>query len=215
MPAKLKIEHIEIDAVFPNGFNVNVVSPDNEAKIEASIKRFGFFKPVLCREIERRLEIIGGEHRWAAAKRLGYKDVPVINLGEVDDQKAKELCLVDNSRYGADDALQLAELLNDLGSVDELTSFMPYTEGDLASIFSSVNIELDDLELSEIDETASLPKEKPIQTHQVVRFKIPLDDASWLTQLIERTMKVQKFTESDSLANAGDALVHLLKNISH
>lgn len=201
------------DSLVPNPWNTNVVSPDNEAKLEESIKRFGMFKPVVVRElVDGTLQIIGGEHRAGAAKRMGIKQIPVVNLGRIDDNKAKEISLVDNGRYGADDTLQLAELLEGLGNADELASFMPYSETDLASIFSSVNIALDDLDLPDLDENKPvLPKEKPIQTHTVMRFKVPVDDQGWIVDLIEKTMKSQKFTEDDSLTNAGDALVFLLK----
>lgn len=203
-------------SLVPNPWNTNVVSPDNEAKLEESIRRFGMFKPVVVRELDDgSLQIIGGEHRASAAQRMGIKTIPVVNLGRIDDHRAKEISLVDNGRYGADDTLQLAELLEGLGKVDELASFMPYSETDFASIFSSVNIALDDLDLDDAEETApSLPKEKPIQTHVVMRFKVPVDDQSWIVDLIEKTMKCQKFTDEDSLTNAGDALVHLLKTIS-
>lgn len=201
------------DSLVPNPWNTNVVSPDNEAKLEESIKRFGMFKPVVVRELaDGTLQIIGGEHRAGAAKRMGIKQIPVVNLGRIDDNKAKEISLVDNGRYGADDTLQLAELLEGLGNADELASFMPYSETDLASIFSSVNIALDDLDLPDLDEEKPvLPKEKPLQTHTVMRFKVPVDDQGWIVDLIEKTMKSQKFTEDDSLTNAGDALVFLLK----
>ena len=171
------------------------------------------FKPVVVRELaDGTLQIIGGEHRAGAAKRMGIKQIPVVNLGRIDDNKAKEISLVDNGRYGADDTLQLAELLEGLGNADELASFMPYSETDLASIFSSVNIALDDLDLPDLDEEKPvLPKEKPLQTHTVMRFKVPVDDQGWIVDLIEKTMKSQKFTEDDSLTNAGDALVFLLK----
>jgi ParB family chromosome partitioning protein len=197
----------------PNPWNTNVVSPDNEAKLDQSIRRLGMFKPVVARELaDGSLQIIGGEHRAAAAVRLKLAKIPVINLGKIDDAKAKEIGLVDNGRYGADNTLQLAELLDSLGSADELASFMPYSEGDIASIFSSVNIALDDLDLPDVDDTATTsPKEKPSQTHQIMRFKVPVEDIDDVTALIEKTMKVQKFTESDSLTNAGDALVYLLK----
>lgn len=203
-------------SLVPNPWNTNVVSPDNEAKLEESIKRFGMFKPVVVRELaDGTLQIIGGEHRAGAAQRMGIKAIPVVNLGRIDDTKAKEISLVDNGRYGADDTLQLAELLEGLGNADDLASFMPYSETDLASIFSSVNIALDDLDLDDAEDVApSLPKEKPIQTHAVMRFKVPVDDQGWIADLVEKTMKQQKFTEEDSLTNAGDALVYLLKSAS-
>lgn len=211
----LSVEMVNPDFLSPNPWNTNGMSPDNEAKLEASIRRFGMFKPVLVRDtLDGRLEIIGGEHRAQTAQRLGYKTIPVVNLGAIDDKKAKEIGLVDNGRYGSDDALQLAELLEGLGSIEELSSFMPYGDADLASIFSSVSIELDDLDIPDAAENPKLPSEKPMQTHQVMRFKVPVGDVGMVTDMIEAAMKSQKFTEGDSLENAGDALVHIFGKAS-
>lgn len=209
----ISIENVAIDRLTANAFNVNVVSPENEAKIEESLKRNGFFKPVLTRQLEDgRLEIIGGEHRWQAAKRLGYDTVPVINLGEITGERAKEISLIDNGRYGHDDSYKLAELLGDLGNTDDLATFLPYSSRELDSIFTSVSISLDDLELPDDIENVSLPKERPVQTHSIVRFKVPIEDVATITDLIEQTMKVQKFADEDSLTNAGNALVHIIQD---
>ena len=210
---ELQVEMVKIDHLTPSKWNPNVVSPDNEAKLEESLKRHGFFKPVLARETaDGRLEIVGGEHRMLAAKRLGYTQVPVINLGPIDDKRAQELTLLDNGRYGNDDTIALAQILEGLGSVEDLSKFMPYSEGDLSSIFSSVDIALDDLDLPDDDAAPVAPREKPTQTHQIMRFKVPVEDVAMVTDLIERVMKVQKFTEGDSLTNAGDALVFVCQN---
>ncbi len=209
----LSVEMVNPEQLSPNPWNTNTVPPDNETKLEESIKRFGMFKPIIVREVDGKLQIIGGEHRASAAKRLKLKEVPIVNLGVIDDKRAKEIGLVDNGRYGSDDLLSLAELIEGLGSIDEITSYMPYAEADLASIFASTSIELDDLDLpGEDDEPAKLPSEKPIQTHQIMRFKIPVGDAGMVTDLINRVMKTQKFTEGDSLENAGDAVVFICKN---
>lgn len=216
MSGKLKIEQVEISALRPNGFNTNVVSPDNEAKIDASLKRFGFFKPVLCRETADGLEILGGEHRWLSAKRLGYTEVPVINLGPITDRRAKEIGIVDNGRYGEDDTLGLAELLESLGGADELAAFMPFTDADFSSIFASSNISLDELELPDDDGAApSAPTPKPAQTHVVMRFKVPLGDDSTIADAIAKVQKHQGFTDEDTLSNAGNALVHIFKQAGY
>lgn len=212
MQNKIKTEMIDPTRLSPNPWNTNMVSPENEAKLEESIKRFGMFKPIVVRELEDgAIEILGGEHRCQVAVKLGFKEVPVINLGQIDDNQAKEIGLVDNGRYGSDDTLQLASLLGDLGiSAEELSTFMPYSESEFATIFSSVNIELDDLDLPDDMESPSMPSTKPQQTHQIMRFKVPVDDAQAVSDLIERTMKEQRYTDEDSLSNAGNALVHLL-----
>lgn len=214
---KIKVETLSPDRLMPNPWNTNVVSPENQSKLENSVRRFGMFKPVVVRQLEDgSLEIIGGEHRWEAAKALGLKDIPVVNLGAISDKKAKEISLVDNGRYGADDTLQLAELLEDIGvGAEELADFMPYSESDFASIFSSVNIALDDLDIDSDDEIPKTPTAKAVQTHQIMRFKVPVDDVSVITDLIERTMKEQRFTDEDSLSNAGNALVYILQQVAN
>lgn len=199
----------------PNPWNTNHVDPANEAKIDESIKRFGMFKPVIVRELaDGTLQIIGGQHRVESAIRLGIKQVPIFNLGPIDETRAKEIGIVDNGRYGADDTLQLAQLLEGLGSAEDLAKFMPYSDTDFDSIFASTNIALDDLDIEDVAGTsAPSTQTKQVQTHQIMRFKVPVGDVGVVTDLIERTMKQQAFTEEDSLANAGNALVHLLKEI--
>lgn len=201
------------ESLVPNPWNSNVVSPDNDAKLEESVKRYGMFKPVIVRELlDGTLQIIGGEHRAQVAKRLGLTSIPVVNLGIIDDKKAKEIGLVDNGRFGEDDSYKLAEIIESLGGdYEDLAKFMPYTEEDLNSIFVNSSIALDELDsLSLPEEGVELPNEKAMQTHQVMRFKVPLKDVEAVTQIIEKTIKVQGFDDSDSMTNAGDALVHLL-----
>lgn len=200
----------------PNPWNTNVVDAANEAKLEESLKKFGMFKPVIVRELPTGdLEILGGEHRAGAAVRLGIKDIPIMNLGPLGDAEAKKIGLVDNGRYGNDDTLQLAALLKELGDIEDLASFMPFSDQDFSNIIDSAEIDLDDLEaLPELD-PASKPAPLPTapQTHTIMRFKVPIEDAERLGELINHVIKVQGLTGSDSLTNAGDALVHLLTGI--
>lgn len=203
------------DKLQPNPWNTNIVSPENEAKLDAAIRRFGFFKPITVREHEDgHYEILGGEHRWEAAKRLGLKQVPIFSVGKVDDRTAKEIMLADNARYGADDTISLAELLSEIGEPEEIQQYLPWTESDLTQIFSSVDIALDELELADDfdakdekpEETASkLPK-----THTILRFKVSIPDSERITDMITKIQKSHDFTKADELTNAGDALVHLL-----
>lgn len=200
----------------PNDYNVNVVSPENEAKLDASLKRFGVFKPIVVREVDGSYEILGGEHRWLSAKRLGMKTVPVVNLGPISDAKAKEISLADNARFGADDSVALAELLKSLPDAEHIGDFLPFTEADLRSVFSS-SIALDDLEDLDLDESFDKTEEsdepapaREAKTHTVMRFKVLLADAEAITAKIERTKKTYGYTAEDALTNAGDALVQLL-----
>lgn len=205
---------VDGDALRPSPWNPNIMTPDNEAKLEASIKRHGFFRPVVVREKDGGLEIIGGEHRWIVGKRLNLK-IPIVNLGPITDQQAREILLADNARYGVDDTLALAEFLKSMTDVENLQDFLPYTETDIADIFMSSDIALDDLDIAENFEAEDVsaeeaPAPKPPKTHTIMRFKVPLRDAETITAIIADTQKHHGYSGADELTNAGDALVHLL-----
>ncbi len=205
--------HVNPRILQANPWNTNIVSPDREAKLDESIKRLGMFKPIVCRRLEDdTLQILGGQHRNEAAIRLGHETVPVFDLGHVDEKRAKEIGLVDNSRYGDDDSLALSDLLEDLGSsAAELASFMPFAEEDLTSIFRSSEVDLSNLDddEDEDDEVPELPATKAAKTHAVMRFRVANADAERVTAVIEAIQRTQGFTEADELTNAGDALVFL------
>lgn len=216
---------VPVSCLQPNPWNTNVVSPVNDLKLEESIRRNGLFKPIIVRELpvdegsspQQIYEIIGGEHRWRAAINIGMQQVPIVNLGDIDDKRAKEISVIDNARYGDDDTLAFAELMKELGSVEDLQSFLPYVDEDLSAIFSASNIALDALETSaDLEKIAAgeepdePPAAKAPKTHTIMRFKVSNRDAERITALIAKTQKNQGFTLSDDLTNAGDALVFLL-----
>ena len=206
----------------PNPFNPNRVSAENEKKIRASIERNGLFKPIIVREVEGVFgwEIIGGQHRWEQAVALGHTHVPVANLGRISDTRAKEIGLIDNARYGADDTMTLSAILKEIGDADEIQSFLPYGETDLTAIFSASSIDLDDLTIPEdalkstLPDANEPPATKSTKTHTIMRFKVSNGDAERLTKLIASTQRDQGLTTADDLTNAGDALVFLLTQTS-
>lgn len=208
---------VPIDQLRKNPWNSNQVSPDNENKIKKSIERNGLFKPVIVRTVNgvSGYEIIGGEHRWEQAVELGHKEITVANLGPISVSQAKEIGVIDNARYGIDDTLSLAEILKDI-EAENLQEFLPYGETDLNAIFSSTDIDLDDLEIDEDfdnpdeDKAPEVQELKAAKTHVIMRFKVPIGDAETITQSIASTQRDQGFSDSDDLTNAGDALVHLL-----
>ena len=202
----------DVNKLVANDWNTNVVDVENERKLDNSVKRFGLYKPIIVRNDPDGplLQIIGGQHRWESAKRVGIKKVPIINLGTISEEKAKEISLVDNGRYGQDDTLRLAELLNNMGNLEEITEFMPFDEEELNSIFASSEVDLDNLEIEidDLEEPVSL--KKPPQTHQIFRFKIPVGDAESVSDFITAVMSEQGFKNDDDLTNAGDALVYIV-----
>lgn len=217
--ARLTVSDVPVDSIRPNGWNTNVVTPENEIKIKESINRFGLFKPILVRNGNDGLqEIIGGEHRWMVAKKMGYETVPVISLGDIDDKTAKEIGLVDNGRYGEDDGLQLSELLRSIGPIEEVSSFLPYSGEEMKDMFKLTDsINFDDLNFDGLEDDikteASETSRKAPKTHVMVRFNVPIEDYDDLMERIEEIIRANGFDGDDSQTNAGNALVYaLLRN---
>lgn len=67
----------------------------NIEELMASIKEKGILQPIIVRERNDRYEIIAGERRCIAAKNVGLKDVPCIEMN-VSDNEAMELALIEN-----------------------------------------------------------------------------------------------------------------------
>lgn len=216
----MKFEMRDPRTIEASPWNANVVSHENEEKLRASIERHGMFKPILIRTIDDgsgpiRAQCIGGWHRCEQAIELGYTEIPVINLGQISEEKAKEISLADNARYGIDDTLKLSELLEEL-DVSTLEMVLPWSQRDLAAITQSLSVDIDDLDLDDpvIEEDAEEEPEeqapKAAKTHQTMRFRNSLSDAARIADLITKTMREQGFTKEDDLTNAGDALAYLL-----
>lgn len=192
-----------------NPWNPNILDAASEAKLDESLKRLGFFKPIIARELDADMfEILGGHHRWESAIRIGLMEIPMINLGKIDDEKAKEIGLADNGRWGHDDAGKLADVFADL-DLEEITSFLPYSENDLSAIIAVSEIDIDDLNLDN-DDDVPLGDTKAPPTDTIMRFKVPVRDAEAISEAIGVVTKSQGFDGSNALTNAGDALVWLL-----
>lgn len=213
----MDLQHINPHDLRPNPWNTNSVPPDAMEKLIASLQRHGWIRPVLARRSGAGLEILGGQHRVEAAKELKHDTVPVIILESISDNRAKEIGLIDNARYGEDDANALSSLIEELGGVFEMAEFLPIGEAEMAAL----SVDLDDDEIENLlndadaDETPDEKPAKPTKTHQMMRFKVPIQDADEIQDLIEKIMSDQGFTESDSLTNAGDALIWLVKDKSN
>ena len=198
----------------PNPWNTNSVSPQNMEKLTKSIRDLGFVTAVVVRSLPNGdLQILGGQHRVETAIHLDLKEVPIINVGSIDDVQAKKIGLVDNSRYGTDDTIGLAKLYEEIGlSAEELATFLPFTQVDFDTISSSVDINLDDLDLlgEDGDVPTEAPKSRPPKTHDVLRFRVTMADAEKIRRMIEETISSQGLADGDELTNAGSALSLLL-----
>lgn len=131
------------DKLKPNPWNPNSMTKEVMDAEKASIKKFGFVDPITVRESGKGYEVIDGEHRWRAAKELKLKEVPVINMGIVKDEVAKQLTIVLNETRGKAKAKELAQLIQELGqggmALEDLAMVTPFTQDDLKIMVESLD----------------------------------------------------------------------------
>jgi len=136
-------KRVPIDQVRPNKFNYNTQSEFIAEKMIESMQEDGFVSPMEVRSGNENgsfgyYEVIGGEHRLKTAKALGMTEVPVIDLGNYPDIRAKKLCIKLNETKGKPSTEKLAELLasiQDEGGTEALAS-MPFDDGELSSLLA-------------------------------------------------------------------------------
>jgi site-specific DNA-methyltransferase (adenine-specific) len=89
----MKIQEIEIEKLIPYARNSRTHSDEQVAQIAASIKEFGWTNPIL---VDGEAGIIAGHGRLAAARKLGMKKIPVIELSHLSPTQKKALIIADN-----------------------------------------------------------------------------------------------------------------------
>lgn len=87
---------VPIDQVVPSPLQPRthfVESPLDE--LVESIRQHGIIQPLIVRKVDGKYELIAGERRWRASKKLGLKTVPVIER-EASDRDVLEMALIEN-----------------------------------------------------------------------------------------------------------------------
>jgi len=213
---KLSLTYEDPAILQENPWNPNTMDSINEEKLESSIDKLGMKDVIKCRTLDDgTLQIISGKHRARLLQKRGEK-VPVLHLGKMTDDAAKKISLVSNEHYGENDIDLMNQLFTEAGwTQDEITSISVLEDHEFDSIFSHnvEPIDFDDLPMDDddLDDIAELDSDiSPVKTHQILRFKVAIEDAPAIQALISRIKREQDLNDSDELTNAGDALVYAL-----
>lgn len=120
-----KIEYVDIDDVFPSpnpGRKIDLGVP----KVAASLKRLGFRSPIFVDSVNS--IIIVGHTRWYAAKKLGFKKIPIVKIKDLSDEMMRVYRLADN----------------------RVAEFSTWDFSELNSEIEALKIELPDIDFGEI-----------------------------------------------------------------
>jgi DNA modification methylase len=130
----LKIKQTPIDELIPYASNSRTHSDEQVAQIAASIKEFGFNNPVL---LDKENGIIAGHGRVLAARKLGLKEVPTIELSHLTDTQRKAYVIADNKlALNAGWDMELLSLeMGDLRDEGFDLSLIGFNDDELANMF--------------------------------------------------------------------------------
>jgi ParB-like chromosome segregation protein Spo0J len=144
----MKITQKKVESLIPYINNSRTHSDEQVAQIAGSIKEFGWTNPIL---VDGANGIIAGHGRLLAARKLGYKEVPTIELANLTETQKKAYIIADNRlalNAGWDNemlTIELAGLLAD-GFELEMLGFDP-------SELDNKTIDYDILNEEDLDDT--------------------------------------------------------------
>ena len=129
----MNVKQVEIAALIPYARNSRTHSDSQIAQIAASIKEFGWTNPVL---VDGESGIIAGHGRVLAARQLGMKKVPVIELAHLTPAQKQAYIIADNKlalNAGWDDSMLAVELA-ELQGIDFDTDLTGFTAEEIAAL---------------------------------------------------------------------------------
>ncbi|MGZ8765780.1 MAG: ParB/RepB/Spo0J family partition protein [Acidimicrobiia bacterium] len=90
------LEEVLVADVRPNPFQPRAhFDEETLASLAESIREVGVLQPILIRPVEGGYELVAGERRWRAARRVGLQTIPAM-VRDTDDASALEHALVEN-----------------------------------------------------------------------------------------------------------------------
>lgn len=92
-----EVKRIPIVKIVPNRFQPRTVFDDEKIEeLSRTIHIHGIIQPIVVREFDNdQFEIIAGERRWRAMKKLGWEEVPAI-VKNMDDTETASVALIEN-----------------------------------------------------------------------------------------------------------------------
>jgi len=151
----VKITQKKVTELIPYVKNSRTHSDEQVAQIAASIKEFGWTNPIL---VDGSNGIIAGHGRLMAARKLGYKEVPTIELADLTETQKKAYIIADNRlalNAGWDNEMLTIEL-NDLLADGFALDILGFDKDELHVL---LNPEQLNEGLTHEDDVPDLPKE--------------------------------------------------------
>lgn len=185
----MQIKKVEVEKLIPYVRNSRTHSDAQVAQIAASIKEFGWTNPIL---VDGENGIIAGHGRLLAARKLGAKDVPVIELAHLTESQKRAYVIADNQlamNAGWDTAMLTLELA-DLKDSDFDLDLIGFDAKELEKLLEPEQVEgLTDEDA--VPDAPEEPKTKLGDIYQLGSHRLMCGDSTSI-DAVEKLMDGQK-----------------------
>ena len=183
------IKKVPIGLIHPNGYNPKAVESKEYYDVLESLKQNGLMSFIFVREVDGidGFEIVDGEHRYLAAKELGYSEMYVYNLGRISEEEAKALTLWFEVQVPFDN-VELAPIVVELTKLDIK---LPYTEEQIEK-FS----ELQKFDFEDYDEDEPVKEEEGFNNFTI---RVTQEQYNFIQNKIKEVMDFEGVSEGRAL----------------
>jgi DNA modification methylase len=219
---QIRIEQLPINDLRPDPANPRRISDQELETLTRSISEFGLIDPIIARREDKM--VIGGHQRLLAARKLGYKTVPVV-LADLTVEQAHLLNIALNKISGSFDQELLARLLKELQEVPNIDlSLSGFEDDELKKLLKSLNARerkerLENFDLDEAIKAAqSSPVAKPGDIWLLGDHRLACGDSTdreAVQRLMGQSKAAMTFTDPPYNVNYGETMKDKLRKSSN
>jgi DNA modification methylase len=185
----MEVKKVSVEKLIPYVRNSRTHSDAQVAQIAASIKEFGWTNPIL---VDGENGIIAGHGRLLAARKLGSKEVPVIELAHLTESQKRAYVIADNQlamNAGWDTSMLTLELA-DLKEADFDLDLIGFDAKELDKLLEPEQVEglTDEDAVPDVPEE---PKTKLGDIYQLGNHRLMCGDSTSI-DAVEKLMDGQK-----------------------
>lgn len=116
-----EVKNIKVSDIVPSPFQPRTVFDDEKIEeLSQTIKTHGVIQPIVVRVRNEKFEIIAGERRYRAAKKLNLDTIPAI-IKEFNDSQAASIALIENLQREGLTSIEEANAYQKLMEIHQLT----------------------------------------------------------------------------------------------
>ncbi|MBO9597030.1 MAG: nucleoid occlusion protein [Cohnella sp.] len=175
-----EVKQIPVSEIVPSPYQPRTIfDEDRIDELCQTIKTHGVIQPIIVRMRDDRYEIIAGERRWRATKKLGYETIPGI-VREINDSQAASIALIENLQREGLTAIEEAAAYQQLMELHQLTQ-----ESLAQRLGKSQSTIANKIRLLQLGENVRLALMERTITERHARALLSLDSEELQTKVLE------------------------------